>query len=288
MEKYLPLSEILRPKRLDEVLGNKTIIKNLKSFVKDKNIPNLLFYGSPSVGKTTVAFALCRELYGDNFNSMVLELNASDNRNIQVVRDIIKEFVCTKSFFSNDPKFIILDEADSMTSDAQFCMRRIIEKYNNNARFCFICNNLYKIIPAITSRCTPLQFLKPSFQEISNLFIKNNLKPISYEIYSKNDLRKLLNNYQFYQKLNLANEIEIIDKIKEHKNDMKGYLRELFFLRGYNIVYLNKLICDYYLEKGGNFEDIIIETAKIENIAQSLNSEEVIEIYNNLFNFLDK
>ena len=288
MDKYLPLSEVLRPKLLDDVLGNKIIIKKLKSFVKEKNIPNLLFYGSPSVGKTTVAFALCRELYGNNFNSMVLELNASDNRNIQVVRDIIKEFVCTKSLFSNEPKFIILDEADSMTSDAQFCMRRIIEKYNSNARFCFICNNLYKIIPAITSRCTPLQFLKPSLTEVNNLFKKNGLKPISNEIFAKNDLRKLLNNYQFYQKLNMENEIEIINNIIAEKDNRMNYLRELFFIKGYNIIYLNKLICDYYLEKGGNFEKVILEIAKIENIAQSLNSEEIIGIYSELFNFLDK
>jgi replication factor C subunit 3/5 len=97
-------------------------------------------------------------MYGKNFHSMVLELNASDDRGIDVVRDQIKEFASTRQMFTSAPKLIVLDEADSMTSAAQFALRRVIEKYTRNARFCLICNYASKIIPALQSRCTRFRF----------------------------------------------------------------------------------------------------------------------------------
>jgi replication factor C subunit 3/5 len=93
-------------------------------------------------------------MYGANYSSMVLELNASDDRGIDVVRDQIKEFAGTKKIFGTGIKLIILDEADAMTSDAQAALRRVIEKATSNARFCLICNYVNKIIPALQSRCT--------------------------------------------------------------------------------------------------------------------------------------
>ena len=121
-------------------------------------LPHLLFYGPPGTGKTTTILALARKLYGPSFQSMVLELNASDDRGIDVVREQIKSFAGTRKLFSTGVKLIVLDEADNMTGDAQFALRRVIEKYTRNTRFCLICNYVSKIIPALQSRCTRFRF----------------------------------------------------------------------------------------------------------------------------------
>ncbi len=118
----------------------------------------MLFYGPPGTGKTTTILAIAKKLYGPKWKSMVLELNASDDRGIDVVREQIKNFASTKTIFSSGFKLIILDEADNMTQAAQAALRRVIEKYTRNVRFCLICNYVSKIIPALQSRCTRFRF----------------------------------------------------------------------------------------------------------------------------------
>ena len=139
---------------------------------------------------------------------MVLELNASDNRNIQVVRKIIKEFASCKTLFNTGYKLIILDEVDSMTNDAQFCLRRIMEAYSENVRFCFICNFVGKIIPAIQSRCS-----KFKFSNLDIFQIRERLDKIMFEeeiqisddvmnlimTHSRGDMRKILNYIQLFK-----------------------------------------------------------------------------------------
>lgn len=116
-------------------------------------------------------------MYGaSKYSSMTLELNASDARGINVVRNEIKEFAGTQQLFARGVKLIILDEADAMTSDAQFALRRVIEKYTRNARFCLICNYVSKIIPALQSRCTRFRFAP-----LSPLQIKGRLEEIARE-----------------------------------------------------------------------------------------------------------
>jgi replication factor C subunit 3/5 len=126
--------------------------------------PHLLLYGPPGTGKTSTIVAAAKRMYGKSYGSMTLELNASDTRGIGVVRNEIKEFAGTQQLFNRGIKLIILDEADAMTSDAQFALRRVIEKFTKNARFCLICNYVSKIIPALQSRCTRFRFapLAPS------------------------------------------------------------------------------------------------------------------------------
>lgn len=121
-------------------------------------LPHLLFYGPPGTGKTSTIVAIAHQLYGGSVPSMVLSLNASDDRGIDVVREQIKTFAGTRKLFSSGMKLVILDEADHMTNDAQFALRRVIEKYSTNARFCIICNYVSKIIPALQSRCTKFRF----------------------------------------------------------------------------------------------------------------------------------
>jgi replication factor C subunit 3/5 len=102
--------------------------------------------------------AIAKELYGSQYRNMTLELNASDDRGIGVVRDQIKSFCSTQQLMSKGMKLVILDESDSMTGPAQFALRRIVEKYSKTTRFCFICNFVSKIIPALQSRCTRFRF----------------------------------------------------------------------------------------------------------------------------------
>jgi replication factor C subunit 3/5 len=137
-----------------------------------QRLPHLLFYGPPGTGKTSTILALARRIYGANMRQMVLELNASDDRGIDVVREQIKTFASTKQIFNMSSagsqtiaayKLIILDEADAMTSTAQMALRRIMEKYTANTRFCIIANYTHKLSPALLSRCTRFRFspLKP-------------------------------------------------------------------------------------------------------------------------------
>lgn len=150
--------EKYRPKDLDDVLSHKDIISTLKRLVNERRLPHLLFYGPPGTGKTTTILAAARELNGPKYQNMCLELNASDDRGIDVVRNQIKTFASTKQIWAKGFKIIILDEADSMTNVAQFALRRIIEHYTKNTRFCMICNYVNKINPALQSRCTRYRF----------------------------------------------------------------------------------------------------------------------------------
>jgi len=150
--------EKYRPSELDRIISHSAIISTIATLVEARKLPHLLFYGPPGTGKTTTLLAAARQLNGKNWKSMTLELNASDDRGIAVVRDQIKVFASTKQIFSSGFKMILLDEADAMTNTAQFALRRVIEKYTKNTRFCLICNYVNKIIPALQSRCTKFRF----------------------------------------------------------------------------------------------------------------------------------
>jgi len=160
----LPWVEKYRPDNLQELIAHEDIINILNQLIDNNKLPHLLFYGPPGTGKTSTIIACAKKMYGENYAAMTLELNASDDRGIDVVRDQIKEFAGTKKLWSTGVKLIILDEADMMTSEAQAALRRVIEKYTSNTRFCLICNYVNKIIPALQSRCTRFRFspLKPS------------------------------------------------------------------------------------------------------------------------------
>jgi len=130
----------------------------LKSFVKAKNVPHCIFAGPPGTGKTTAALCLAHDLYGEGYREYVMELNASDERGINVVRETVKTFARTRSIGEVSFKILILDEADNMTSDAQQALRRTMERYTETARFILIANYSGKIIEPIQSRCAPFRF----------------------------------------------------------------------------------------------------------------------------------
>ena len=201
----LPWVEKYRPQKLDDVYGQTAIVTTVRKFIEEGKLPHLLFYGPPGTGKTSTIVALAREIYGKNYSNMVLELNASDDRGIDVVRNQIKDFASTRQIFSSGFKLIILDEADAMTNAAQNALRRIIEKYTKNTRFCILANYAHKLTPALLSRCTRFRF-QPLPNDaiesrIANVLVYEHLK-LSDDArkallkLSKGDMRRVLNVLQ--------------------------------------------------------------------------------------------
>lgn len=179
--KDIPWTEKYRPSTIDEVAQQEEVCTALRSCLKTGELPNLLFYGSPGTGKTTVALALVQQLFGKEWRSRVKELNASDERGITAVREQVKTFASfavgssTEGLSTSKAKFrvIILDEADSMTHDAQAALRRIMEEFVGVTRFIIICNYVSKIIEPLHSRCSKFRFqpISPEFQKSRLLHI---------------------------------------------------------------------------------------------------------------------
>jgi replication factor C small subunit len=151
-------AEKYRPKTLGDIVDQKEIVERLKSFVKSRNVPHCIFAGPPGTGKTTAALCLTRDLYGDIYREHIMELNASDERGINVVRETVKTFARVKSIGEIPFKIMILDEADNMTADAQQALRRTMERYTETCRFIMCANYSGKIIEPIQSRCAPFRF----------------------------------------------------------------------------------------------------------------------------------
>ena len=199
--------EKYRPTKLSDLINQKETVSSLKSLLKNQSeMPHLLFSGNAGVGKTTTALCLSREILGDRFNDYVLELNASDERGINMVRERVKKFSRFAGLDTEIPfKIIILDEADEMTSDAQTALRRIIEDTAKYCRFILIANNISKIIAPIQSRCAVFKFTKIDEKEIStylkSLATKEKVKVDEKSLksiadFSGGDLRQSINLLQ--------------------------------------------------------------------------------------------
>jgi len=167
--------EKYRPRKLADVVGQTHIVERLTAYVRTRSMPHMLFAGPAGSGKTTCAIALARELYGDAWRDNLIELNASDERGIDVVRGKIKDFARAASIGGTDFKIIFLDEADALTPDAQAALRRTMERNTQTCRFILSCNYSSKIIEPIQSRCAVFRF-KP----LGESEVKNYLKRIAH------------------------------------------------------------------------------------------------------------
>ncbi|MCE5298109.1 MAG: replication factor C small subunit [Methanoregulaceae archaeon] len=197
--------EKYRPVTLAEIVGQDDIVERLQSYVKAGSLPHLLFTGSAGVGKTTAAVALAKEFFGEAWHLNFREMNASDERGIDVVRNQIKQFARTSPLGGAEFKILFLDEADALTPDAQAALRRTMETYAQTCRFILSCNYSSKIIDPIQSRCAIYRF-RPLDKnaiaaEINRIALKENLtvndeaiEAISY--IAQGDMRKAINALQ--------------------------------------------------------------------------------------------
>ncbi len=218
----LPWTEKYRPQSLDDVIGQELIVNRLKAFVSSGNFPNMIFAGSAGIGKTTCAIAFANDLYKGNLPGSFKELNASDARGIDVIRGEVKEFAKTISMGDVPIKIIFLDEADSLTADAQHALRRTMEKFSAETRFILSANYANKIIEPIQSRCVVFRF-KSLNEDNMRAYIKRvaeaeglevNDKAVEALIYvSDGDMRKLTNVLQssamYNKEINEANIYEV-------------------------------------------------------------------------------
>lgn len=197
--------EKYRPKILDEVVGHADIVERLKAYVDNTSMPHLMFAGPAGTGKTTCAIALTRQIFGDDWSTNFQELNASDQRGIDVVRKTIKDFARTSPIGGRQFKIIFLDEADALTQDAQAALRRTMEKYSGTCRFILSCNYSSKIIEPIQSRCAVFRFrsllpadIKTYIQRIAKAekieITEDGIDALLY--ISGGDLRKATNVFQ--------------------------------------------------------------------------------------------
>jgi replication factor C small subunit len=198
-------TEKYRPITFEEMVGQQDIVKRTKSLVQALNIPHLLFAGSAGIGKSTLALIVVKSLFGEKWKENYLELNASDERGIDVVRQKVKNFARTKSLGTVPFKVIFLDEADALTKEAQQALRRTMENYTNTCRFIMSCNYSSKIIDPIQSRCVVFRFkilekkdilqVLKRISESEGLKITDSAAELLYEM-SEGDCRRAINLLQ--------------------------------------------------------------------------------------------
>ena len=220
-------AEKYRPKRLEAMVDQKSIVERLKSFVKSRNVPHCIFAGPPGTGKTTAALCLARDLYGESYREHLMELNASDERGINVVRETVKTFARSRSIGEIPFKILILDEADNMTSDAQQALRRTMERYTETCRFIMCANYSGKIIEPIQSRCAPFRFTFLPREEHDN-YIKHIASSENVQLLPEGaeaifevcggDLRKGINTLQAAASMNKPVDAKLVYSITGRAN----------------------------------------------------------------------
>ena len=212
-------TEKYRPGTFDDIKGQKDIITKVRAFVDTQNMPHLLFSGPPGVGKTTLSLVIAKQLFGENWRQNTLELNASDERGIDIIRVKVKDFARTRAIRDVPFKLIYLDESDALTKEAQQALRRTMENYTQTCRFILSCNYSSKIIDPIQSRCAIFRFKPLSEEEIyqvidalaqkEELHISSGGRKALFEV-CDGDVRRLENIMQSCAVLNKSINEELI------------------------------------------------------------------------------
>lgn len=280
-----------RPKDINDFVLNNDILIRIKKFIENKTMPNIILTGCPGVGKTSTILYIAKKLLGRYFNEGVLELNASDERGVKVVHDII-HFFCKKQLQFNHPdkyanhKIVLLDEADNMTQKAQQSINILMETYKNTTRFAFTCNSSSQILESIQSKCIIIRYEKLSNEDVSNkLKTICKLENVQYDdngidsisLISQGDLRHAINNlqliYNSYKNITSENVLKLCDK-----PDPVILKKILLSCKNKDIIptftYLNELI-----KKGYSSSDIvvgIINLLKTTNMINELSEKDKI------------
>jgi replication factor C subunit 3/5 len=297
---HLPFVERFRPRTLDSVMSHSDTILILKNFLQEHNIPHLLFYGPPGTGKTSTIEAFVSELYGsDNVGYMTMNINASEERGIEIVRNKIRNFVSSMPLKSGKEnkgpnyKFVILDEADAMTFDAQGMLKQVIEYYTDNARFCLICNCNKKINPAIVSRCSVFNFPPLDYESVKkkiNMIAEEfnmTVTPDGIETIwklSNGDMRKVMHMLQVISINNKVIDAEKVTTFQKYptQKDVDNLYKTLMEGNLHNsLSCMKKLI----KEKHYSLSDVITElTYKINNdvIKQIVDANKGAKILTNM------
>jgi replication factor C small subunit len=258
-------AEKYRPRSLNQMVNQKLIVERLVSFVKSRNIPHCIFAGPPGTGKTTAALCLARDLYGDSFRENLMELNASDERGINVVRETVKTFARVRTLGEIPFKILILDEADNMTGDAQQALRRTMERYTETCRFILIANYSGKIIEPIQSRCAPFRFSYLEREEqdtylnrvASNenvTLLKEGLDAI-YDI-CEGDLRKAVNSLQGAASLGKPVDSEIVYSVAGRASPLDVQLMIKVAMEG-NFIEARKKLREMIVKYGVAGSDVV-------------------------------
>ena len=259
--------EKYRPKKLEDVVGQTEVIRRLSAYIKSKNLPHLLFSGPAGVGKTGSAICVARELFGEDWTNNFTELNASDERGIEVVRTKIKNFARTSPLGGSDFKIIFLDEADALTSDAQSALRRTMEKYTGSCRFIMSCNYSSKIIEPVQSRCAVYRFRPISGEAVEQriryiaetegiTLTKDGLEAIKYV--ASGDMRRAINALQAAAMIDKTVDMDAIYKTTSTVRPEKMTELIRYALDGNFIKARSQL--DYLLiEEGLSGEDMVVQ-----------------------------
>lgn len=261
-------AEKYRPKMLDEVIGQRHIMRRLKGFVEKRNVPHMLFAGPAGCGKTTTALCMAHELYGTGWRRNYLELNASDERGINVIRLKVKDFARTRPIGTNF-KIVCLDEADALTQEAQQALRRTMENYTRSCRFILACNYSSHIIEPIQSRCAVFRFRSHTKEDVIEYLKriasaeKLNVGGSGYDAIlelSGGDLRKAANLLQTAAMEENIDEKTIYEVAAQATPaDVKKMMEEALAKK---FAEARKLLQDLLFRQGISGEDIIREISK--------------------------
>jgi len=237
-----PWVEKYRPTQFDDIVLDPLNRKLLENIVTQNNFPNLLFYGPPGTGKTTTIINLIdkyQEVYHQKRKGLKIHLNASDDRGIDVIRNQINQFVNTKTLFGNGMKFVILDEVDYMTKNAQQALRYLIQQYGKNIRFCLICNYISRIDTALQNEFIRLRFCqlptKDTYSFLNKIVENENLNITKKQLKTiqmrfKSDIRSMINYLQSnHDNININTDIltdkfieKMIEKLKKTKKNKEN------------------------------------------------------------------